>query len=72
MTYKMITERNNASIDVYNEEYTYDNKNYKGACFKITFKGKQITEVIQLYEEIEETQREIIYKMGNLSTENRT
>ncbi|MDX9901479.1 MAG: PAS domain-containing sensor histidine kinase [Aliarcobacter sp.] len=40
MTYKMITERNNASIDVYNEEYTYDNKNYKGACFKITFKGK--------------------------------
>ena len=40
MTYKMITERNNASIDVYNEEYTYNNKNYKGACFKITFKGK--------------------------------
>ncbi|MDD4330429.1 MAG: PAS domain-containing sensor histidine kinase [Aliarcobacter sp.] len=58
MTYKMFTERNNASIDVYNEEYTYNNKNYKGACFKITFKGK----------EIEETQREIIYKMGNLST----
>ena len=40
MTYKMITERNSASIDVYNEEYTYNNKNYKGACFKITFKGK--------------------------------
>ena len=40
MTYKMITERHNASIDVYNEEYTYNNKNYKGACFKITFKGK--------------------------------
>ena len=37
MTYKMITERNSASIDVYNEEYTYNNKNYKGACFKITF-----------------------------------
>ena len=37
MTYKMITERHNASIDVYNEEYTYNNKNYKGACFKITF-----------------------------------
>ena len=58
MTYKMLAERHNASIDVYNEEYTYNNKNYKGACFKITFKGK----------EIEETQREIIYKMGNLST----
>ncbi len=38
MTYKMITERHNASIDVYNEEYIYNNKNYKGACFKITFK----------------------------------
>ena len=38
MTYKMITERHNASIDVYNEEYIYNNKNYKGACFKMTFK----------------------------------
>ena len=38
MTYKMVTERHNASIDVYNEEYIYNNKNYKGACFKITFK----------------------------------
>lgn len=38
MTYKMISERHNASIDVYNEEYIYNNKNYKGACFKITFK----------------------------------
>ena len=38
MTYKMVTERHNASIDVYNEEYIFNNKNYKGACFKITFK----------------------------------
>lgn len=38
ISYKMITERHNASIDVYNEEYIYNNKNYKGACFKITFK----------------------------------
>ena len=38
MTYKMLVERQNAIIDVYNEEYIYNNKNYKGACFKITFK----------------------------------
>ncbi len=37
MTYKMLVERQHALIDVYNEEYVYDNKNYKGACFKITF-----------------------------------
>ncbi len=37
MSYKMLVERHNASIDVYNEEYIYNNKNYKGACFKITF-----------------------------------
>ena len=37
MSYKMLAERHNASIDVYNEEYIYNNKNYKGACFKITF-----------------------------------
>ncbi|MDZ7817302.1 MAG: HAMP domain-containing sensor histidine kinase [Aliarcobacter sp.] len=38
MTYKMLVERHNALIDVYNEEYIYNNKSYKGACFKITFK----------------------------------
>ena len=37
MTYKMLVERQHALIDVYNEEYVYDNKKYKGACFKITF-----------------------------------
>ena len=37
MTYKMLVERQHALINVYNEEYVYDNKNYKGACFKITF-----------------------------------
>ena len=37
MTYKILEERHNASIDVYNEEYMYNNKNYRGACFRITF-----------------------------------
>ena len=37
MTYKMLVERQHALINVYNEEYVYDNKKYKGACFKITF-----------------------------------
>ena len=38
MSYKMLVERHNATIDVSNEEYIYNNKNNKGACFKITFK----------------------------------
>ncbi len=38
MSYKMLVERHNASIDISNEEYIYNNKNYKGACFRITFK----------------------------------
>jgi len=37
MTYKMLVERLNASITVYNEEYSYNDKTYRGACFKITF-----------------------------------
>ena len=37
MTYKMLVQRHNALIDVYNEEYTYNNKIYKGACFRIIF-----------------------------------
>ena len=37
MTYKILVERHNASIDVYNEEYIYHDKTYKGACFRIIF-----------------------------------
>ena len=40
MTYKMITQRHNALIEVYNEEYEYNNKKYFGACFKIIFPSK--------------------------------
>jgi signal transduction histidine kinase len=39
MSYKMITQRHNASIDVYNDKYEYNNKKYCGACFKITFQS---------------------------------
>ena len=39
MAYKMITQRHNASIDVYNDKYEYNNKKYNGACFKITFQS---------------------------------
>jgi len=37
MTYKILTEHHNGTIDVYNEEYTYNGKNYKGACVEIQF-----------------------------------
>ena len=40
MTYKMITQRHNALIEVYNEEYAYNNKKYFGACFRIIFSSK--------------------------------
>ena len=41
MTYKIITQRHPATISVENEEYEYNNKKYKGACFKIIFKLQQ-------------------------------
>ena len=45
MTYKMLVERHHALIDVYNEEYIYNNKNYKGACFRITFNKNSPTNI---------------------------
>ena len=38
LTYKILNEHHNASIDVINEEYEINDKIYKGACFKIIFK----------------------------------
>jgi|GEM_PF-1446012 len=35
---KILRERHNAIIKVYNEEYTYKDKSYKGACFNILFR----------------------------------
>ncbi|MBI3874215.1 MAG: PAS domain-containing sensor histidine kinase, partial [Arcobacter sp.] len=40
MTYKMVTGHHNATIEVFNEEYMYNNKHYTGACFEIVFEGK--------------------------------
>jgi PAS domain S-box-containing protein len=37
MTYKILTEHHNGTIDVHNEKYEYNGKNYKGACFEIQF-----------------------------------
>ena len=39
MTYKIITERHPSTITVENQEYQYNNKHYKGACFRIIFNG---------------------------------
>ena len=39
MANKIIRERYNGFIRAYNEEYTYKNKNYKGACTIITIKS---------------------------------
>ncbi len=41
MTYKIITEHHNAQIQVTNCDYIYNNQNYHGACFKITFKENE-------------------------------
>ena len=38
MTYKIITQHHNATIEVTNEEYIYNEKLYKGALFTIEFK----------------------------------
>ena len=39
MVYKIITERHPSTITVENQEYKYNNKHYKGACFRIIFNG---------------------------------
>jgi len=38
MTHKIITQRHNGSIEVENVAYTHNEKEYKGACFRIDFK----------------------------------
>lgn len=38
MTYKIITERHKAHLEVNNSRYSYNNKDYIGALFKISFK----------------------------------
>ncbi len=40
MSHKIITQRHQQTIFVYNEEFEYNGKNYIGACFKIIFKLK--------------------------------
>ena len=39
MVYKILVERYKASIDVQSPTYTYENKSYKGASFKIFFEA---------------------------------
>lgn len=38
MVEQIIRERHKGTITVHNEEYRYNNKHYKGACFNIVFK----------------------------------
>ena len=38
MSHKIITQRHHQTIYVYNDEFQYQDKDYKGACFKIIFK----------------------------------
>jgi len=40
MVHQIITAHHNASIEVTNETYTYNENIYTGACFKITFKNE--------------------------------
>ena len=39
MAYQIITEHHKGTIEVTNESYTYEDRAYKGAAFKITFKA---------------------------------
>jgi PAS domain S-box-containing protein len=40
MVDKIIRERHHGSISVYNKEFTYNSKSYKGACFSIILNSK--------------------------------
>jgi len=38
MVHQILTQNHNASIEVYNETFKFNEKEYTGACFQITFK----------------------------------
>ena len=38
---KIVRERHKASIEIYNEEFIYNGKKYKGLSFKIIFKTSE-------------------------------
>lgn len=38
MAEKIIRERHHGSIEAYNEEFEYNSRHYKGACFRVLFK----------------------------------
>ena len=37
---KIVRERHGGSIEIYNKEFVYNQKQYKGACFNIVFEKK--------------------------------
>lgn len=41
MTRKILVENHKCKLNVYNKEFTYDNTQYKGACFTINFETTQ-------------------------------
>ncbi len=41
MVDKILRERHEATIDVYNEKFIYNDKRYEGACFQIIFTNKE-------------------------------
>ena len=41
ITEKIIRQRHGAVITVYNKEFTYDKRDFKGACFSIVFKKRE-------------------------------
>ncbi|MEA3384063.1 MAG: HAMP domain-containing sensor histidine kinase [Campylobacterota bacterium] len=40
MAYQIITKRHKQNIEVENENFEYDNRSYKGACFRLLFKAR--------------------------------
>ena len=42
MGYKIITQRHKQTIDVFNEEFEYNNKHFKGACFLLDIQKRKL------------------------------
>ena len=42
MVYKIIKERHEQTIEVCNKEFNFENKEYKGASFKLTLQNRNI------------------------------
>ncbi|RXJ86814.1 HD domain-containing phosphohydrolase [Arcobacter sp. CECT 8985] len=63
----IIVNKSKDHRDIYCDVYTYPLKDLDGNIFEYIGIRHDITEIVELHKELEDTQREIIYKLGEIS-----